>query len=112
MEPVENTCTKTLRNLCFQTAFSDGETLVLSTDPCKITGIAKLYYNAHIISPVIVRFCLNVFSCRFSTCLYNGIQTKNNKILTFLMLVILKNHEHINELQGAVSVQGQTNTNS
>ena len=28
------------------------------------------------------------------------------------MLVILKNHEHINELQGAVSVQGQTNTNS
>ena len=46
--------------------FFDKENLELSTDPCKITGIAKLYYNAHVTSPVIVTFLLNVFSCHFS----------------------------------------------
>ena len=30
---------------------------------------------------------------------------------TFLMLVILKNYDYLNELQGAVSLSSQTNTN-
>ena len=48
--------------------FSDRETSELAIDPCKIIGILKIYYNALVNPPVIIRFLLNVFSCRFSLC--------------------------------------------
>ena len=37
-------------------------------DLCKITGMAKLFYNALVNSPVIIRFLFKIFSCRFSLC--------------------------------------------
>ena len=33
-------------------------------------------------------------------------------VKTFLMLVILKNYEYLNELQGSVYLQSQTNINT
>ena len=67
----ENTWTKTLQNLYCQfwgalycRIFSERETLELSTDLCKITSIAKPYYNAL----MIIRFLFNVFPCHFSLC--------------------------------------------
>ena len=71
--------------------FYDRKTLEFSTDPCKITGIAKLYCNAHVIFAVIIRFLLNVFSCHFSLCYVMGFY-KLKTITTILMLVILKNY--------------------
>ena len=38
----------------------------LSTHLCKIAETAKLYYNCHVTSPVIIRFLLKVSSCHFS----------------------------------------------
>ena len=71
-EPVENTWFKNSSEPLFLNlgvlycgVFSDRETLELSTDPSKLIGIAKLYYNVLVTSPVIIRFFLNVFSCRF-----------------------------------------------
>ena len=55
--------------------FFDRETLEFSIDPCKITGIAKLYYNAFATPPVITGFLLNVFSSATWWCL----RAKNNK---------------------------------
>ena len=46
----------------YRAFFSDRETLELSTDPCNISGISKLYCNAHFTYPVIIRFLSNVFS--------------------------------------------------
>ena len=84
------------------------ETLKLSTDQCKITAIIKLYYNALVNSPLIIRSFLNVFSCRFSLCyIYNAVSELKAIGNTFLMLVILKNYEYFNELQITVSFSSQ-----
>ena len=65
--------------------FPDRETLKLSIDPCKITEIAKLYYNALVTSPMIIRFLLNVFFLPFFLVLYDGVYELKTIKEPFLM---------------------------
>ena len=77
-EPVENTWTKTLQNLCCQIEVSFILESFLIGKPRSFqriggfTGIAKLNYNAHVTSRVIIRFLLNIFSCHFFFCYLMG----------------------------------------
>ena len=115
IEPVESTGTKTLYSLLsnggvlYCAVFSDRKTLKLSADPRLITGISKLNYNVHVISHVIIRFLLIL---QFFLMQYDGVYELKTIRKIFLVLVILKSYEHVNELQGAVSFWSQTNTNT